>query len=57
MSVLMTELPPLEVRSVVERSGNVEAPYCAAFQDHAGQAAALIGDNGAGKSTFVEITC
>jgi simple sugar transport system ATP-binding protein len=45
----------LEARDVVKRYGHVTALNGACFEAHEGEVTALIGDNGAGKSTFVKV--
>src|ERR1700754_363089 len=50
-------MPPaatLQARGLVKRFGGVEALRGADFDVHAGEIVALIGDNGAGKSTMVK---
>jgi simple sugar transport system ATP-binding protein len=46
--------PFLEARGIVKRYGNVRALDGASFTVFPGEVVALIGDNGAGKSTFVK---
>ncbi|MFC0543929.1 ATP-binding cassette domain-containing protein [Kutzneria chonburiensis] len=46
--------PLLEARSLVKHYGSVEALRGASFQVAAGEVVSLIGDNGAGKSTFIK---
>jgi simple sugar transport system ATP-binding protein len=46
--------PLLEARSLVKHYGSVEALRGASFEVAAGEVVALIGDNGAGKSTFIK---
>lgn len=48
-------LPLIEARGVKRRFGHVEALRGADFQAHAGEVSAIVGDNGAGKSTFIKI--
>ena len=47
--------PILEARNVTKLYGHVRALGGADFEVHAGEVVALIGDNGAGKSTMVKI--
>jgi simple sugar transport system ATP-binding protein len=47
--------PLLEARSMSRSYGHVEALRDASISVHAGEVVALVGDNGAGKSTFVKI--
>ena len=47
--------PLLEARGVTKRFGQVEALKGVDIEVHAGSVVALLGDNGAGKSTFVKI--
>lgn len=51
----MTAAPVLEARNIVRAFGNVQALRGADFSADAGEVVALIGDNGAGKSTFTRI--
>jgi simple sugar transport system ATP-binding protein len=46
--------PFLEARGIVKRYGNVRALDGASFTVFPGEVVALIGDNGAGKSTFIK---
>jgi simple sugar transport system ATP-binding protein len=46
--------PLLEARGIVKSFGRVQALRGASFTVHAGEVVALIGDNGAGKSTMVK---
>jgi simple sugar transport system ATP-binding protein len=46
--------PLLEARSLVKHYGSVEALRGASFEVAAGEVVSLIGDNGAGKSTFIK---
>ncbi len=47
--------PILEARGIVKHFGHVQALRGVDFQAHAGEITALIGDNGAGKSTMVKL--
>ncbi|ATE54512.1 sugar ABC transporter ATP-binding protein [Actinosynnema pretiosum] len=49
------EPPPLEVRAVTKSFGAVAAVRGCSFPLHAGEAHALVGENGAGKSTVVNV--
>ncbi|GAA2686195.1 MULTISPECIES: sugar ABC transporter ATP-binding protein [Actinosynnema] len=49
------EPPPVEVRAVSKSFGAVAAVRDCSFPLHAGEAHALVGENGAGKSTVVNI--
>jgi simple sugar transport system ATP-binding protein len=49
-----TERPILEARGLTKRYGSVEALRGADFELRRGEVLALVGDNGAGKSTFVK---
>lgn len=51
----MGDAPLLTARGVTKRFGHVEALGGVDFEAYAGEVTALIGDNGAGKSTFVKI--
>ncbi|GAA0600131.1 ATP-binding cassette domain-containing protein [Kutzneria viridogrisea] len=46
--------PLLQARSLVKHYGSVEALRGASFEVSAGEVVSLIGDNGAGKSTFIK---
>lgn len=48
-------IPVLEAREIVRKFGNVEALRGADFTAYAGEVVALIGDNGAGKSSLTRI--
>jgi simple sugar transport system ATP-binding protein len=50
----MADPPRLEARSLTKRYGPVTALDSADFSVHAGEIVALVGDNGAGKSTMVK---
>lgn len=50
----MAEPPRLEARSLTKRYGHVTALDSADFSVHVGEIVALVGDNGAGKSTMVK---
>src|SRR5579871_4951584 len=45
----------LEASAVTKRFGGITALHNAAFRAEAGEVHALIGENGAGKSTFIQI--
>jgi simple sugar transport system ATP-binding protein len=47
--------PLLEARGIVKRYGHVQALDGASFTVYPGEVVALIGDNGAGKSTFTKV--
>ncbi len=47
--------PILEARGIVKHFGHVQALQGVDFEAYAGEITALIGDNGAGKSTMVKI--
>lgn len=51
----MDSRPLIEARGVTRRFGRVEALRGADFQAYAGEVSAIVGDNGAGKSTFIKI--
>ena len=52
----MNHFPPvLQIRSLTKHYGGVKALTDAHFQLAAGEHAAIVGDNGAGKSTFVRL--
>lgn len=51
----MNSIPFIETRSVKRNFGHVEALRGADFVAHAGEVSAIVGDNGAGKSTFIKI--
>lgn len=51
----MDSRPLIEARRVTRRFGRVEALRGADFQAYAGEVSAIVGDNGAGKSTFIKI--
>jgi ABC-type sugar transport system ATPase subunit len=51
----MENTPLIETRGVTRRFGHVEALRGADFVAYAGEVSAIVGDNGAGKSTFIKI--
>jgi simple sugar transport system ATP-binding protein len=53
----MTTNPLLEARDVTKRFGAVEALRGASFQIYPGEVVALMGDNGAGKSSLIKTIC
>ena len=54
MSAVETRVPVLEARGLVKRYGVVTALNAADFDVYPGEILALIGDNGAGKSTMIK---
>lgn len=54
-STTMPGIPVLEAREIVRKFGNVDALRGADFAAYAGEVVALIGDNGAGKSSLTRI--
>ena len=54
MTTATTSVPILEARAITRSFGAVRALNGADFDIHAGEVVALIGDNGAGKSTMVK---
>jgi D-xylose transport system ATP-binding protein len=51
----VTDAPVLKVSNVSKRYGGVNALSDVSLTLHAGEVVALVGDNGAGKSTFVKV--
>ena len=51
----MDSTPLIETRDVKRNFGHVEALRGADFAAYAGEVSAIVGDNGAGKSTFIKI--
>lgn len=49
--------PIIELRQLAKSFGHVEAVKCANFQAFRGELHAIVGDNGAGKSTVLKIMC
>ena len=52
---MSTEIPLLELRDIAKYFGNVTALESISTKVHAGQVTCVLGDNGAGKSTFIKI--
>jgi fructose transport system ATP-binding protein len=55
MSVIAEQRPLLEARGIAKTFGRVTALSDASFTAYAGEVSAIVGDNGAGKSTFIKI--
>ena len=54
-SAMSTSVPVLEIQKLTKHYGGVKALTDAQFQLLPGEHAAIVGDNGAGKSTFVRL--
>jgi fructose transport system ATP-binding protein len=54
-AVTLAKAPVLEARGIAKTFGRVTALSDATFAAYAGEVSAIVGDNGAGKSTFIKI--
>ena len=50
-------MPLLSATGIYKRFGGVEALHAADFSCEAGEIHALLGENGAGKSTMIKVLC
>ena len=52
---MMSDLPLMELKDIHKSFGNVDALKGVSISINAGECHCLLGDNGAGKSTFIKI--